>query len=407
MSFTSETTTYEEIANQTASRGRGGIGGSSHGGAAGNGQLRRRFRVHGSRQRGTAKLQNAADAAALAGASQLMAPKIGGAVVTTAEANASITAARTEAGNVALLNTAGSVALNMLTSDTVVGYMSDPRDQSQTLHAWTTGEPMPNTIQVMLRRDNTANTPVGLFFARVLGVNTWNCTAKATAAYQQPVSVTGFKSSTTNSKLLPIAIDVNYWNSFLASGNSPDGTQVDLFTALQPDTDTDPPYNVTTGGDGVPEFNDLYPNNNSPGNFGLVSIGPPATDTPSYESWIRNGSTPSDLSYFGGNGFQATPTSPATCAGGPGLKSTLISDLASIVGQSRIVPLFSSYSGNGSNTEYTIVGFAGVTIVSATGSGSNISVMIQPMVVIDSTATTGTGGNSSFISASSPLGLTR
>jgi hypothetical protein len=112
------------------------------------------------------------------------------------------------------------------------------------------------------------------------------------------------------------------------------------------------------------------------------------------------------LSYFGSDGFQATPSHPATCAGGPGLKSTLVSNLAGIVGQQRIVPLFSSYSGNGSNTQYTIVGFAGITIVSATGSGSSISVIVQPMVVTDLTATTGSG-NSSFVYSTTPLGLTR
>src|SRR6476660_5369288 len=74
-----------------------------------------------------AELQNAADAAALAGASQLMGPQIGGATVSSEQANASIAAARTAARQFSQLNTAGSVALNMLSSDTVVGYMANPR----------------------------------------------------------------------------------------------------------------------------------------------------------------------------------------------------------------------------------------------------------------------------------------
>jgi Flp pilus assembly protein TadG len=354
-----------------------------------------------------AELQNAADAAALAGASQLMSPQIGGPTVTSAQANTSIAAACTAAAQFSQLNTAGSVALNMLSSDTVVGYMANPRDQSQTLDPWSSGEPMPNTIQVLLRRDSTANTPVSLFFARLLGVNTWNCTAKATAAFQQPSSVTGFNSTTTNAKLLPIAVDVNYWNNFVDNGTSADGTKMDSYSASQPDNDTSPPNNVTTGGDGVPEFINLYPNDNSPGNFGLVCIGPPSTNVASFQTWIQNGATPSDLSYFGSNGFQATASSPATCAGNPGLKSTLCSDLTAIVGQPRIVPLFSSYSGTGSNSTYTIVGFAGITIVSATGNGSGIQVIVQPMAVTDLTGTTGSGSGSSFVYPSSPLGLTR
>jgi hypothetical protein len=202
-------------------------------------------------------------------------------------------------------------------------------------------------------------------------------------------------------------VDVTYWNAFVTNGRSADGTNVDLYSASQPDNDTSPPNNVTTGGDGVPEFINVYPNDNSPGNFGLVSIGPPATNVGPFQSWIHNGAAPSDLSYFGTNGLQATPSNPAICAGGPGLKSELCSDLASIVGQPRIVPLFSSYSGSGSDATYTIVGFAGITIVAATGSGSGIQVTVQPMAVTDLTATTGSGSGSSFVYPSPPVGLTR
>lgn len=354
-----------------------------------------------------AELQNAADAAALAGASQLMAPQFNGIASSTTTANASIAAARAEAQRIAPMNTAGSVNLNLLGNDTVVGYLANPADQSQTLTPWSSGQPMPNTIQVTMRRDNTANTPVDLFFARVLGINTWNCTAKATASFQQASNVTGFDSNGPNALLLPIAIDVNYWNTFLANGRSPDGTLSDSYSATLPSSSNAAPHNVSASADGIPEFNAVYPNNNSPGNFGLVSIGPPSTSTPTYRDWIDHGPTQTDLNFFGANGLQATPSHPATVAGGPGMKSTLISNLSGIVGQPRIMPLFSSYSGNGSNTQYTIVGFAGITIVSATGSGSNIQVIAQPIAVTDLTATTGNGSGSSFVYSSTPIGLTR
>src|SRR6202030_1793434 len=118
---------------------------------------------------------------------------------------------------------AGKVSLSLLSGDTTVGYMSNPTNQQQTLSAWSSGSPLPNAVSVVMRRDTTANTPVNLFFARVLGINTWNCTATATAAFLQASSVTGFTSTGANGKLLPIAIDVNLWNSFLATGQSPDG----------------------------------------------------------------------------------------------------------------------------------------------------------------------------------------
>src|SRR5207244_1176001 len=129
-------------------------------------------------------------------------------------------------------------------------------------------------------------------------------------------------------------------------------------------------------------------------------------DSPTFSNWIENGSSPSDMSHFGSGGIQATSSSPLTMQGGPGLKSDLVSDLQNVIGQPRVVPLFSSVSGNGSNTTYTIVGFAGVTIVQASGSGSNIQVTLQPAMAIDSTVTTSgqTWNNSTqFIYPTTPL----
>jgi hypothetical protein len=54
-------------------------------------------------------------------------------------------------------------------------------------------------------------------------------------------------------------------------------------------------------------------------------------------------------------------------------------ELASIEGQPRIIPIFSSISGNGNNAQYTIVKWQGVRIVNVklTGSMSQKNVMIQ------------------------------
>lgn len=77
------------------------------------------------------------------------------------------------------------------------------------------------------------------------------------------------------------------------------------------------------------------------------------------------------------------------------------------------MPLFSSYSGQGSNTYYTVVGFAGVTVVKASGSGSNISIAFQPMLAIDPTATSVLSGSSNggivtqFVYTVSPISLVR
>ena len=50
------------------------------------------------------------------------------------------------------------------------------------------------------------------------------------------------------------------------------------------------------------------------------------------------------------------------------------------------MPLFSAVNGNGQNATYTIVGFAGVTIVEADLTGNNKHLTIQPVAIPDPTA---------------------
>lgn len=235
-----------------------------------------------------------------------------------------------------------------------------------------------------MRRDGSANGALPLFFAQVLGVKTEALTATASATiysggYNSSTGTRGMKGfdpgAGINGLLLPVALDVNHWNQFMANGQSPDGT-------------------VHNNANGAPEMQ-IYPApKNAPGNFGLLSIGAPATSDPAFSSWIVNGPTPTDLTYLNSNNMPVSPTSPMPWTGGPGLKSNLVSDFASIMGQPRLIPLFqpvstSPYqaaSGNGSNTTYNIVGFVGVTITVASGSGSNMVVSVQSASVYDPTA---------------------
>jgi hypothetical protein len=179
-----------------------------------------------------------------------------------------------------------------------------------------------------------------------------------------------------NGVLLPVAMDVNAWTNFYATGQSPDGV-------------------VHLGSNGKPQLQ-VYPSpGNAPGNFGLLSVGAPSTDTPTFSSWIDSGPSSTDLSYLNSNNLvPASTSSPKTWAGGPGLKSTEQSDFASVMGQSRLVPVFQAVSqspyqaagGSGGNTTYNIVGFVGVTVSQADASGSNMTISIQPAATIDPTA---------------------
>lgn len=360
------------------------------------------------------ELQNAADSAAMAGAARLLDLHVKTTFSPLLDQESLrtdfITKARDEAKKFGELNKGGAMSLILNASDITVGYLDSPA-RSNTLQPTPPDTRLPNSVQVTVRRDGTVSTgSLALFFAPVLGTNTADIRAGATATYYGGNNITGFNSPSNgpNNLLLPIAIDYNLWTAFLNTGLSPDGTRHDDYTAKRPTGSLPAPNNVSTGPDQIPEFAEVYPNDLAPGNFGLLSIGPGANDTPTYRTWIANGSSPSDMAHFGPNGIQASLTNPVRMKGGPGLKSTLVSDLQAIVGLQRIIPLYSTYDGTGSNTYYDIVGFAGVTIVKAEGSGSNIDIRVQPISVVDRTATTGSASVnnvSRFIYR--PLSLTR
>jgi hypothetical protein len=355
-----------------------------------------------------AELQNAADSAALAGASQLLLPHVPGSPSATNAGQNVVNKATAQAQRFAGYHRAGGVTLTLPAEDVVVGSFAAG---SAAVAPWAAGDPLPGSVQVTTRRSSAANGPVPLFFGQALGAKSWSGSATATATCNAGAStVTGFTASASGPlpPLLPLAIDATFWNTLVTTGKSPDGTVHDAFTATAPTSDVPAPSNVSAGADGIPEFTDTFPNSTSPGNFGLISLrNSKATDTPTYSNWILHGPSATDIQSFGASGVQATPAAPLTVDGGPGVHSALVSDFASIVGQARVVPLFSSYGGNGSNTQYTVVGFAGVAVVSATGRGSNIDIVLQPMIVISASATVSPGATtgSTFVYRSTPVSL--
>jgi Flp pilus assembly protein TadG len=318
------------------------------------------------------ELQNAADASALAGAAALMNPYVQYSYPNqTSSAKATILAsaissATSEAQRLAALNKAGDVSsLTANASDIVCGF----------LNAQNTFSPMPpdsrfpNSVQVTLRRDNQANTPLCLFFASIFGKTSANLTATAQATMMS--SPGDFSSAkNTNSTFLPVALDVRIWSQFLQNGTSPSANN-----------------QVMIGPNGALELQ-VYPDSTQFGSFGLTSIGAPANDTPSYSAWIDNGPSSGDLRYLKNNSLlPVSPSAPQYWYAGPGMKSTLQSDFASVIGQPRLIPL---YDGSlATDNGYPIIGFAGVTISEATGDGSNMNISVQPAVVSDPTAVGG------------------
>jgi Flp pilus assembly protein TadG len=352
------------------------------------------------------QLQNAADAAAFAGTSQLLDDSL---LKGTPNQTRAVADANAEAQKYSHSNYAGGVALNLVANlandpngDVVCGYLSNPDNLAQGMDF----SKFPNSVQVRVRRDAVANGSLSLFFARALGINSEDMGATATATYKD--RIVGFKIHTAGyntCKLLPFALNINTWNQVLA-GQGPDIFSRNESTGA-----------VSSGSDGIHECK-LYPLSNGssgsgglpPGNFGTVDIGAPNNSTADLVRQILNGPNAADLAYFPNGTLQLDATSGTlTLQGDTGVSAGMKSALTSIIGQPRVIPLYSSVSGPGNNAQYIIVGFAGITITEAvlTGSLSSKHITIQPCFCIDPNAVSGTTVTTPSYFVYSPLALTR
>ncbi len=197
--------------------------------------------------------------------------------------------------------------------------------------------------------------------------------------------VKGFQtpSDGSNVDILPYALDQQTWNELIANSGS-DNYHWNNTTKQ-----------VEAGSDGLVEVNLFPQGTGSPGNRGTVDIGSPNNSTSDISRQILHGISASDLAHFGGK-LEFDDTGTLSLNGDTGISAGVKDELASIMGQPRIIPIFSTVSGNGNNAQYTIVKWQGIRImnVKLTGSMSQKNVMVQvaPVVakgVIPST-TTGT-----------------
>ncbi|MDX1947738.1 MAG: pilus assembly protein TadG-related protein [Pirellulaceae bacterium] len=337
------------------------------------------------------ELQRSADSAAIAAAWELMdedAPA-GSASASNLEADA---VAR--AGQYAALNPIGSDAPTLASGDVVVGYMANPSSPAATLVP-ASGSTMPNAVQVTVQRTTGQNGQVPLFFARILGMENQSLTAHATAALLN--SFGGFHAPHDGSNLgiLPFALDEQTWNDLLAGG----GTDSYKYNSES--------KTVSAGVDGVKEVN-LYPQGTgSPGNRGTVDIGGSNNSTADLARQITDGISADDLEDLG-KPFELGSDGTMTLNGDTGISAGVKDELASIIGQTRIIPIFRSVTGPGNNAQYTIVKFAGIRVlaVKLTGSMSSKMLMIQPATVVAKGGIPATGTQSSYF-LYSPVWLVR
>lgn len=227
-------------------------------------------------------------------------------------------------------------------------------------------------VRVRLRKTEEINGQVPLFFARIFGQTGRNLTVESTAAMASQVR--GFNTPTGGSDaidILPIAIDIETWNNMLAGGGT-DSYEYDVSSG-----------EVRNGSDGIREVN-LYPQGTgSPGNRGTVDIGGANNSTSDIARQIVYGISSADFAALG-KPLMLDSSGTITLNGDTGISAGVKDELASIIGQTRIIPVFSSVSGNGNNAQFTIVQWVGIRVlaVKLTGSMNSKYLRVQPASVV-------------------------
>lgn len=335
------------------------------------------------------ELQRSTDSAALAACWEF-GQKLSKGNTTTVAGNY----ARTTAAQYATLNrvTGSAMTLNSNTSndpngDVVMGYIADFKNSAS---PFVTSNPANyNAVKVKLRKNSSANGEVPYFFARIFGLEGQALSTEAIAGLIRDVK--GFKAPAdgTNIGILPYALDLQTWNSFVANSGT-DNYRYD------PSSKT-----VSAGSDGLVEVNLFPQGTGSPGNRGTVDIGSSNNSTADIARQIVYGISPADLAALG-KPLEFDGTGKLILNGDTGISAGVKDELESIKGRPRVIPIFSTVSGNGNNAQYTIVKWQGIRImnVKLTGSMSQKNVMIQiaPALIKGVVPATTTGSSNAVYS---------
>jgi Flp pilus assembly protein TadG len=312
------------------------------------------------------ELQRSADAAAIAATWRLIDTN----APTAATSHETLTSyAASNAANYAAANKSLKISPALGEGDLTIGYIANPAAENIVID--TASNQAPNAVRVRVRRDNTQNGEVPLFFARVLGFDASTSHAEATAIVLK--NIKGFQASTngTNLELLPYALDEDTWDDMVSGGGA---------DAWRWNSSTE---EVQPGSDGVREIN-LYPQGTgSPGNRGTVDIGSCNNSTSDIARQIVDGISPSDMEHVGGK-LEFDSNGELELNGDTGISAGVKDELTSIIGDPRIIPIFRSVSGPGNNAQYVIVKFVGIRIldVQLTGKMSSKRVIIQPCNIL-------------------------
>ena len=345
------------------------------------------------------ELQRAADSAALAAAQELYQSQRPGSKLTPEEA---VLEARKAAKEYFELNLAVGTTLTLRDADIEIGYLADSNQPDAPLD---TSDPATfNTVRVLGRRDAESNGAIPMTFGRILGMRSTEAKASAVASFINRIA--GFKAPVDEGPhipMMPLALDLETWEAALA-GQASDQWSWDAEA-----------QKVVAGSDGILECN-LYPPTKPskksgfrPGkgaapaskktpadDRGTVFIGTGAYDKRHLVRQILFGISQEDWAYHNGS-LTFDENGELFLKGKRSIDPTLGVPLATVRGETRIIPIFSQVNGQGEGTVYTIVAWAGVRILDVQLTGANKRVIVQPAEVVTGGTVTGDQARSFYV----------
>lgn len=314
---------------------------------------------HGRIVVGTTELRRSADAAAMAGCWEMYDGQVDQRSSSSIETDSQLAA-----NNAAVVNTVGQESPAISGEQFEMGTYGV--DQS-----WDTSDPSSyNAVRVTLSRSSASNGELPLFFGAFTGRQSQALQRTATAAMLY--SISGFREPENSDEtvgILPIALDLESWNLVMANATD------DNFAFSN---------GVLSGGsDGYCETN-LYPQGTgSPGNRGTVDIGGANNSTNDLSRQVIYGISKQDFIDLG-KPLTFDDNGELELNGDTGISAGIKDELASLIGKTRVIPIFTTVVGNGNNAMFTIVKWEGVRIldVKLTGKGSGKRVIVQPAKVV-------------------------
>jgi len=227
----------------------------------------------------------------------------------------------------------------------------------------------PNAVRVVLRRDDSVNGELPLFFGSLTGRHIQKLTISATAAMFHSIEGFYLPESEEALNILPIALDLETWEKALNAETKDDYQFINGMVSL--------------GSDGCFEA-DLYPRGTgASGNRGTVDIGGEDNSTNDLSRQILHGISRQDLVDLG-KPLVFDDYGELELNGDTGISAGIKDELAAIIGEVRIIPVYSQATGNGNNSTFTIVRWEGVRIldVKLTGKKEAKRVLVQPQKVL-------------------------